>query len=87
MRGDFTDQTTVTGVLLIVYSLNNDSDVYYFAIDKGSEQDFDVHVSVTKTEYRVSVFTMENGLPFPRIVSLPQIISVVTNGTQGLCTH
>ena len=87
MRGDFTDQTTVTGVLLIVYSLNNDSNVYYFAIDKGSEQDFDVHVSVTKTEYRVSVFTMENGLPFPRVVTLPQVISVVTNGTQGLCTH
>ena len=88
MRGDFIDPATATGLLLIVYSLNNDSDVHYLAFEKGSEQNFDVNVTgLTGTEYGISVFTMENSLPFPRVVSLPQVISMVTNGTQGLCTH
>ena len=89
VRGDFIDLATATGSLLIVYSLNNNSDVHYLAFDKGSERDFDVNLTsvLTGTEYGVSVFTLENGLPFPRVVSLPQVISVIINGTQGLSIH
>ena len=71
----FTNFITATGVLLIVYSFDNGSDVYYLATDKRSEQDCEVNVScLTETYYGVSVFAIEKGLPIPRVVSLPNII-------------
>ena len=37
MRGDFVDGSTATGVLLIIYSLTNDSDVHYIAKEKDQK--------------------------------------------------
>ena len=86
VRGDFIDQSTATGALVMIYSLNNDTDVYYIEVDKGTEQYIDVNVTdLTGTEYGVSVFTMENHrLPFPRIVTLPEIVNVASHENQGL---
>ena len=61
--------------------------MYYIALDKDTEQDIDVNVTdLTETEYGVSVFAMENGLPFPRVVTLPENVNVASNDSQGLCT-
>ena len=38
---------------------------------------------LTGTEYEVSMFALENGLPFPRVVTLPKNIAVL-NSHQGL---
>ena len=88
VRGNFIDRTTATGVLLIVYSLDNDSDVHYLAVDKGSGQDFDVYVTgLTRTEYGVSVFAMGNGLPFLRAMTLPKNIRMHMASNQGTYIH
>ena len=88
MRGDIVDQATVTGALLIVYSPNNDSDLHYIAsinsIDQGLGKNIDTSINVTGltgTEYGVSVFAMENGWPFPRVVISP--LSVNVAGIEG----
>ena len=33
------------------------------------------------TEYRVSVYALENGLPFPRVVTQPKSVVVATNSS------
>ena len=37
MSGDFIDESTATGVFLIIYSLTNKSDVLYIAKEKEQE--------------------------------------------------
>ena len=38
------------------------------------------------TQYSVSVFTLENQLPFPRVVASPKTVAVVADNNQGLKT-
>ena len=55
--GNFIDGSTATGVLLIVYSLTNESDIHYHAINKGNEQNNNISLNVTGltgAEYGVS---------------------------------
>ena len=87
MRGDFIDQATATGVLLIVYSLSDESDVHYIAFDKRLKQDIDVNVTglAGAEYYGVSVFALENGLPFDRVVTLPKLQYV--NNTEQHNAH
>ncbi len=89
--GNFIDGSTATGVLLIVYSLTNESDIHYHVINKLNEQNNNININVTgltvaDIEYGVSVFAMENGLPFPRVVTLPTNITVsfADNTDRGL---
>ena len=74
MRGDFIDQATADGALLIVYSLDDESNVNYNAVDKHLGQHIDVNVTgLTNTQYGVSVFAL---LPFHRVVTLPKRVHV-----------
>ena len=89
IMGNFIDGSTATGVLLIIYSLTNDSDILYHAINKGNGQNNNISINVTGligTEYVVSVFALENGLPFPRVVTLPRTVTVIlaTSSDKGL---
>ena len=89
VRGDFVDQATATGALVIVYSLSNDSDVHYNnskrSVDKSSDKNVDINVtSLTGTQYGVSVFALDNGLPFPRVVTLPVIVDVDQSENQSM---
>ena len=73
-------------MLLIVYSLTNESNIHYHAITKQAEQN-NISINVTglsDTEYGVSVFALENGLPFPRVVTSPKTVIMVANSDQGL---
>ena len=90
--GKFNDGSAVTGVLFVVYSLTNESDILYHAINNGNEQNNNISINVTGfigTEYVVSVFALENGLPFPRVVTLPRTITVIlaTSSDKGLQLH
>ena len=84
VRGDFADQATTTGALLIVYSLNDESDVNYIAVEKSLEQDN--VTGLTKTQYGVSVFSLENGLPFHRVVTLSKHVCVNDTEEQNAYT-
>ena len=89
VTGQFIGGSTATGLLILVYSLTNDSDlVRYIAIGKDRKlvNSIDVKLNVTGligTYYGISVFATENGLPFPRVVSLPKNINI---DIQGLYT-
>ncbi|MCG8621985.1 MAG: hypothetical protein MJE68_08335 [Proteobacteria bacterium] len=88
IMGNFIDGSTATGVLLIVYSLTNESDIHYHAINKGNGQNNNISINVTGligTEYVVSIFALENGLPFTRVVTSPRTVFVLAaSNDQGL---
>ena len=83
VTGEFIEGSTATGVLIIVYSLQtaaDDSDIQY--ID-SEYHDLNTMITVdrlTGGHYGVSVFVIENGLPFSRVSSLPQLL--YTNKTR-----
>ena len=83
VTGDFIDGSTVTGVFLILYSLTNNSDIHY--VIGNFEQSRSVYIDInvaglTDTQYGVSVFALDNGQIFPRVVALPEYVTVHTNG-------
>ena len=82
--GDFVDGSTSTGVLLIVNSPCNESDVQYHTITKQTEQNnISMNVTgLTGTEYGVSVFALENGLLFPRVVTSTKNVIMATSSDQ-----
>ena len=80
----------MTGVFLIVYSLNNESDIHYHVINKRNEQKnniINISIIVTGlagTEYGISVFALETGLPFPRVVTSPRTVILAASSDKGL---
>ena len=85
--GDFVDGSTATGVLLIIYSLINESDIHYIAKQTYHNYKFSISpIGLTGTEYGVSVFVLENGLPIPGVVTSPKNVDIisVTDNDQGL---
>ena len=89
VTGEFVDESTAIGVLLILYAINNESDIHYCTcvITKQMEQDsISTNViGLTGTEYGVSVFALENGLPLPSVVTSPKIVIMAARSDQGLC--
>ena len=88
VTGDFVEGSRSTnGIFLITYSPTNDSDVLYVA--KQTERN-DISMDITGligTEYGVSVFVLEDGLPFQRVAASPKSVAVATNSDPGLWMH
>ena len=88
LKGDFVDGSGATGVLWMVYSLSNDSDIQYiYTAKQPGQSSISTNVTgLTGTEYGVSVFALENGVPFPRMVTLPTNVTVTAadNDDRGL---
>ena len=76
-------------MLLIIYDITNESDTHYHVITKPPEQNsISMNVTgLTGTEYGVSVFALENGLPFPRVVTSPKNVIMAVTSDQGLKIH
>ena len=72
MTGEFINGSTAVGILAMVYSLNNESDIHYYYVSRLSSQH---QVSATfgglsNGPKSVSLFVIEsNGLPFNRIAT------------------
>ena len=81
MTGDFIDGSTATGLLIIIYSLTNDSNVHYITGGSTSQQPRNVSVpGLAGGEYGISVFVVEeNGLPFERVATSPKLVAVETS--------
>ena len=83
VTGDFIDGSTATGLLIIIYSLTNDTNVHY--ISEDTEQNIDLSVSgLPGAQYVVSTFVVEKGLPFPRVVTSPKHATVDSHEQEGL---
>ena len=74
VTGDFIQGSTATGLLVIVYSQSDDSDIQYVNSEyQGQNMDITV-AGLTSGQYGVSVFVLENGVPFLRVATLPRIV-------------
>ena len=76
VTGTLTNDLIATGVLIIVSS---DSEViYHKATCEESDEIIEAVISgLAGGEYSVSVFVVEdNGLPFERVATLPQLVAV-----------
>ena len=84
MTGLIIDEVaTKTGVIAVIYSLTYDHDVHY--LSQTTSQIIDVNVTgLSGTEYGVSVFALENGIPFPRVVAFPSVLYIMGKEFQGL---
>ena len=61
---------------MIVYSLTNANDIHYVSEQtEGDSISLDV-TGLTGTEYGVSTFALENGLPLPGVVASPKNITL-----------
>ena len=87
VTGDFIEGSTANGVLIIVYSQSNDSDIHY----KSSEwegQSAEANVDrLIGSQYGVSVFVLEDGLPFSRAATLPLLLqnTIIQDGMSACC--
>ena len=74
---EFIDGSEAVGVLIIAYSMNNDSDISYNVITRLSNhtQEQTTTISGLKgNDYNISMFVQHangRGLPFPRAVTEP----------------
>lgn len=78
LTGDFISGSSAIGTLVIVYSLNNNSNIHYQFV---SRSDFTMPVTTVNGllsgHYIATVFVMEdNGLPFNRSATKPRNVSV-----------
>ena len=81
VTGDLVQGSTATGVLVVVYSHLDDSDTHYVNSEHdGQSIEITVDGLMSSSQYGVSVFVLENGLPFSRVATLPQML--YTNITQ-----
>ena len=81
VTGELIGRST-TGVLIVVYSLTNSSDIHYVA---KQVNDNNISLNVTGligAKYGVSTFALENGLPLRGVVTSPKNIAVL-NSHQG----
>ena len=86
VTGDFIDGSMATGLLIVGYSLTDDSDVYY--IYKDYEQNIVASLTgLTGSQYGVSVFVVEeNRLPFSRVATTPSLVdNSAQQGLYGVC--
>ena len=78
VTGDFLNSSTTTGLLVITYT--SSSNVRYHLYSRTpNEQDFRTVINnLEGGDYHVSVFTVENGLPFRQVATLPERVSVTS---------
>ena len=79
VTGDFTNGSSATSVLIIIYSTDNHNNIYYTISSLSTEgQTLVTNISgLPSGPYNVSVFVLEeNGLPFNRSASTPRNVLV-----------
>ena len=82
--GDFIQGSTATGLLVIIYSQSDDCNIQYIN-SKCPGQNVDITVAgLTSGQYGVSVFVLENGVPFLRVATLPRILNMDVLTQQGM---
>ena len=75
---------------MVVCSLNSSSskDIIYYISKQAKFDRIGLNVTgLTESEYGVSTFALENGLPFPRVVASPRNIAILSNSHRGLWTY
>ena len=89
VTGDFIQGSTATGVLVIIFSQSDDSNIHYYSGEQLQIVENQITVNgLTGGQYGVSVFAMEIRLPFSRAAALPQFLQLKTlNAQQSMCAR
>ena len=76
VTGSFTDDSTATGVLVIV--IGDSEVIYHKASRDGTDKIKETLITgLAGVEYSISVFVVEeNGLPFERVATSPKLVDV-----------
>ena len=79
VTGSFTDDSTATGVLVIV--IGDSEVIYHKASRDGTDKIKETLITgLAGGEYSISVFVVEeNGLPFERVATSPKLVAVETS--------
>jgi hypothetical protein len=85
--GSFIHGSDAIGILIIAYSLSNDSFMYRYVPRLVTGQKIIMGLSVDEYQYNVSVFVVEgNGLPFNRSATRPtNVITMREKAGMTLC--
>ena len=77
VTGDFINGSSAIGILSIVYSPNNDSNIYYHFTSHSDIMHMTTVSGLPGGCYKISVFVVEDsGLPFNRSATTPRNVSV-----------
>ena len=77
VTGDFISGSSAIGILSVVYSPDNESNIYYQFIPH-SDIPMTIMSNLPDGQYKVSVFVVEeNGLPFNKSATTPRNVSLV----------
>ena len=77
MTGDFIPGSLAIGILIVVYSADDESNIDYHFIHHSNVHTTTSMTNVPSGQYKVSVFVVEgNGLPFNRSATIPRNISI-----------
>ena len=80
---EFIDGSEAVGVLIIAYSMNNDSDISYNVITRrsnGTQEQTTTISGLKERDYNISMFVQHasgRGLPFPRAVTEPTTVTIL----------
>ena len=79
VTGDFIPGSLAIGILIVVYSANNDSDtIKYYFIHRSNIRRTITMTNLPSGQFKVSVFVVEgNGLPFKRSATTPRNLSLI----------
>ena len=79
MAGDFISGSEAIGILIITYSLNNESNIHYTFSSHNADASLK---GLLDDQYNIFVFVVEeNGLPFNRSVTRPRNVFVMGGET------
>ena len=81
MTGDFIPGSSAIGILIVVYSADNESNsttIKYHFVHRSNMRRTITMTNLPNGQYEVSVFVVEgNGLPFSRSATKPRNISLI----------
>ena len=88
MTGDFIPGLSAIGILLVVYSADDESNIDYHHIHRSNVHTTTSMTNLPSGRYTVSVFVVEgNGLPFNRSATIPRNVSLTEGNLHYICTY
>ena len=83
MTGDIIPGSPSIGIIIVVYSLTNDSNIHYNLVEYTEVQQrrmYPVITGLPVDEYEIVVFVVEeDGRPFPRAAATPRTVQINGN--------
>ena len=88
MTGDFIPGSSAIGILIVIYSADDESNIDYHFIHRSNVHTTTSMNNLPSDRYEVSIFVVEgNGLPFSRSATIPRNLSLIKRKLHTLIIH